>query len=62
MGSDDPKFVAAFISLRADVEAHAEEEERDEHPKLRVAADEQELAELGKAFRNAIHKPQESTA
>ena len=57
MGSDDPKFVAAFISLRADVEAHAEEEERDEHPKLLVAADEQELADLGKAFRDAIHKP-----
>ena len=40
------EFIESFRTLRADVEAHAEHEEREEHPRLREALDERRLQEM----------------
>lgn len=45
-----PDFMEAFGSLRDDVIAHAEHEERDEHPKLRGALSEQRRREMAEGW------------
>ncbi len=53
MGVDDPGFDAGFAQLRADVLAHAEREEHEEHPKLEQAVDRDKLQQLAGVFRAA---------
>lgn len=52
-GVEDPAFEARFAQLRSDVLAHAEREEREEHPKLEQAVDEEKLRQLAGVFRAA---------
>lgn len=53
VGVDDPQFDARFAQLRSEVLAHAEREEREEHPKLEQAIDGDQLQQLAKVFRAA---------
>ena len=53
MGVDDPEFDARFAQLRSEVLAHAEREEREEHPKLEQAVERDKLQQLAKVFRAA---------
>lgn len=49
----DPTFDATFRTLRADVERHAEREEKEELPRLEGAQPEERLVKMAKAFRGA---------
>lgn len=51
MDSDSDEFLASFRKLRQEVLQHAEHEEREEHPRLREALDEQRLLEMGEGFQ-----------
>lgn len=46
MDPSSTEFLQAFRSLRADVEAHAEHEEAEEHPKLRDGLDAKRLQDM----------------
>jgi hypothetical protein len=52
MGPGDPGFLAKLASFQADVVAHAEREEREEHPLLQ-REDQDRLRSLAGAFRAA---------
>lgn len=53
MGVDHVEFDPRFAHLRSEVLAHAEREEREEHPKLTQAVDEDKLRQLARVFRSA---------
>jgi hemerythrin superfamily protein len=70
MGVDDPSFTAAFEKLRGAVLAHAEHEEREEHPQLRETVDSGRLEKAATLFRKAeqmgpthahAHSPESAT-
>lgn len=50
MDATSPEFMEAFATLRDDVLAHAEHEEREEHPRLRETLSEARLQELAEAW------------
>jgi len=50
MDVSTPEFDAAFQKLKSDVLAHAQHEERDEHPKIATSTPRDELERLGKLF------------
>ena len=50
---DSPEFERGFARLRADVLAHAEEEEHDEHPRLLRDTPDDELERRGQMFEAA---------
>jgi hemerythrin superfamily protein len=45
-----PDFDAAFQKIKSDVLAHAQHEEREEHPKIAASTPPEELERLGKVF------------
>ncbi len=53
MGVDDPEFEPRFAHFRNEVLAHAEREEREEHPKVEQTIDKDKLRQLAGAFRAA---------
>ncbi len=53
MGVDDARFDSRLETLRYEVLAHAEREEREEHPKLKQAVDEGQLQNLVSLFHGA---------
>jgi hemerythrin superfamily protein len=70
MGVDDPSFSASFQKLRSAVLAHAEHEEREEHPRIRESVDADRLEKAATLFRKAeqigpthahAHSPQSAT-
>lgn len=50
MDPSNTEFLQAFRALRTDVEAHAEHEETEEHPKLREGLDAQHLQDMAEAW------------
>jgi hypothetical protein len=46
----EPAFAATFVSIKQDVLAHAQHEEREEHPVLRARFDADRLQRLGSRF------------
>ncbi len=50
---DSPEFERGFANLKADVLAHAQEEEADEHPRLLRETSADELARRAKMFEDA---------
>ena len=50
LDADSPEFERAFEQLKADVLAHAQEEERDEHPRLQRETSADELERRGEQF------------
>lgn len=50
---DSPEFEAGFARLKADVLAHAEEEEHEEHPRLVSETSPEELQRQGQEFKKA---------
>jgi hemerythrin superfamily protein len=70
MGVDDPSFTPEFEKLRREVLAHAEHEEREEHPRLRESVDADRLQKAGERFHKAeqlapthahAHSPESAT-
>jgi hemerythrin superfamily protein len=53
MGVDDPNFDSLFGRFRDSVLRHAEQEEREEHPKLRAEVDTDRLSEMADQFVEA---------
>ncbi|MDP9020704.1 MAG: hemerythrin domain-containing protein [Actinomycetota bacterium] len=53
MGVDHRQFDSTFARLRSEVLAHADREEREEHPRLAEAIDEDTLRRLAGVFRTA---------
>jgi hemerythrin superfamily protein len=52
-GVDDPEFDTRFAQLRTEVLAHAEQEEREEHPKLEQVVGPDRLQQLAGIYRAA---------
>jgi len=50
---DSPEFEAGFAQLKADVLAHAHEEEHEEHPRLTRETSNEELERRGQEFEQA---------
>jgi hemerythrin superfamily protein len=50
---DSPEFERKFARLRSDVLAHAQEEEREEHPRLQSDTSRDELERRGRMFEDA---------
>jgi hemerythrin superfamily protein len=50
---DSPDFETGFARLKADVLAHAREEEREEHPRLKSDTSPEELDRRGQMFEDA---------
>ena len=50
---DSPEFEGQFAKFKADVLAHAREEEREEHPRLQSGTSPEELEHRGQMFADA---------
>ena len=57
---DSPEFERGFARLKADVLAHAQEEEREEHPRLMDETSPEELERRGHMFEDAERAAAES--
>ena len=57
---DSPEFERGFARLKADVLAHAQEEEREEHPRLMDETSPEELERRGQMFEDAERAAAES--
>jgi uncharacterized protein DUF2188 len=53
LGTDDPRFDELLEAMRLDVQAHAEREELEEHPRIRATVEADSLEVLAPAFRAA---------